>query len=275
MLATISVSIVFNTLLARKLPLVEGLFIFCHILGVLIFIVFWMLLPTRIGGGPLVEFYNGGGWSSNGLATMVGTVGPITSLIGFDCSIHMCMSILEPILLLLTRSPHSGRGKGFLSQCTVHATFWICRQCCPRILRHGHNVSRVCSGARSINIHSIYTIGPLETSLNPASGYPILDMFLAATHNLAATNVMTAVLLINFIAAAIAALAAASRQFWAFARNDGLPYSRLFAPVRAPFPAKSFPSQLTSIGTSSIRYPSEFNSVLPHSASSNRLHQYS
>ena len=84
------------------------------------------------------------------------------------------------------------------------------------------------------NIRSIYTIGPLDTSLTSPTGYPILTMFFNATNSLAAVDVMTTVILVNFTASAIAALAAASRQLWAFARNGGLPFSRFFAPVR-PF----------------------------------------
>ena len=94
MLAWILIAVLFNTLLARRLPLLEGIFVFCHILGVVIFVPLWILLPRAQGGEPIVEFYNPAGWSSNGLATLVGVSGPITSLIGFDCSIHM--SILIP-----------------------------------------------------------------------------------------------------------------------------------------------------------------------------------
>jgi amino acid permease len=56
-------------------------------------------------------------------------------------------------------------------------------------------------------------------------------MFYNATNSLAASDVMTTVLLINFTAAAVGATAAASRQLWAFARNGGVPFSRFFAPV--------------------------------------------
>jgi amino acid transporter len=99
-LAFLLIAIIFNTLLARRLPMVEGIFVFCHVLGVLIFIPVWVLSPRREGGSPLTEFYNPGGWASNGIATMVGTVGPITSLIGFDCSIHMGKSVPFCLLLL-------------------------------------------------------------------------------------------------------------------------------------------------------------------------------
>jgi amino acid transporter len=94
-LALLLICIIFNTFLARKLPMVEGLFVILHILGIAIFIPIWILAPRRDGGAPIVEFYNGGGWSSNGLATMVGTVAPAAALIGFDCSVHMGMLSLD------------------------------------------------------------------------------------------------------------------------------------------------------------------------------------
>jgi amino acid transporter len=91
----------------------------------------------------------------------------------------------------------------------------------------------------STNVYSIYTLPPLDiaTTLAPATGYPIINLFYATTKSLAASNVMTTVIVFNLAAGTIAALAAASRQLWAFARNGGLPFSRFFAPVRALFSA--------------------------------------
>jgi choline transport protein len=90
-LAFLLIAVIFNTLLARKLPIIEGIFVFCHVLGVLIFIPLWILAPRREGGSPLIDFYNASGWATYGAATMVGVIAPISALIGFDCSVHMCM----------------------------------------------------------------------------------------------------------------------------------------------------------------------------------------
>jgi hypothetical protein len=57
-------------------------------------------------------------------------------------------------------------------------------------------------------------------------------MFYNATQSHAASDIMATVLIINFTAGSIAALAAASRQLWSFARNRGVPFSGFFAPVR-------------------------------------------
>jgi hypothetical protein len=85
------IAIIFNTVLARRLPMVAYLFVICHILGIAIFIPLWVLSPKREGGSPLVEFYNQNGWMSNGVATLVGVSSPLTAVIGFDCSVHMGM----------------------------------------------------------------------------------------------------------------------------------------------------------------------------------------
>jgi hypothetical protein len=89
MLGFILAAIIFNTLLARKLPMMEGIFVLIHILGIVILVPQLILLPRSGGAFPFIEFYNSSGWSSNGLATMVGASGPIAALIGFDCSVHM------------------------------------------------------------------------------------------------------------------------------------------------------------------------------------------
>ena len=84
------VGILFNTVFARKLPLVEGILVFCHVLGVVIVIPLLVLSPRRTGSGPAIEFWNPNGWNSAGTASMIGMLSTIVSLIGFDCSIHMC-----------------------------------------------------------------------------------------------------------------------------------------------------------------------------------------
>jgi hypothetical protein len=87
-------AVFFKTILAKQLPIVEGFLVVLHVLGVFILVPVLVLLPKSKGGSPLVEFYNPGGWQSDGIATMVGSVAAITALIGFDCSIHMCKLIM-------------------------------------------------------------------------------------------------------------------------------------------------------------------------------------
>lgn len=85
-IALLSVAIIFNTFLAKRLPLVEGILVVCHILGIVILIPLWIYSPTRIGGSPLLEFNNPNGWMSVGVATLVGVNSPVGALIGLVSS---------------------------------------------------------------------------------------------------------------------------------------------------------------------------------------------
>jgi amino acid transporter len=86
-------SILFNTFLAKKLPLVEGLVLVLHILGLFAIIIpLWVLAPRNNAKAVFTEFANNGGWSSTGVSVMIGLLTPIVSMLGFDCAVHMCKS---------------------------------------------------------------------------------------------------------------------------------------------------------------------------------------
>ena len=90
-IAVIVFAIVFNTVLAQRLPLMEGLIVVLHILGFFAIIIpLWVMAPRTKPEIALLEFTNNGGWSTTGLAAMVGLNGPLSVLIGYDCSVHMC-----------------------------------------------------------------------------------------------------------------------------------------------------------------------------------------
>jgi hypothetical protein len=91
---------VFNTILVKRLPMVEGLLVILHLVGVVIFIPLWVLSPISEGGSVLTTFYNGGGFSTIGLSAMVGMLPVVASMLGLDCSIHMGMyKLVFPAIL--------------------------------------------------------------------------------------------------------------------------------------------------------------------------------
>ena len=90
-IASAAFSILFNTFLAKKLPLVEGLVLVIHVLGLFAVIIpLWVLAPRNNAQAVFTEFSNGGGWDTTGTAVMVGLISPILSMLGFDCVVHMC-----------------------------------------------------------------------------------------------------------------------------------------------------------------------------------------
>lgn len=84
-------SIIFNTFLAKNLPFVEGLILIIHIVGLFAIIIpLWVLAPRNNAHAVFTTFNNGGGWDNAGTATLVGLSTTITSMLGYDCSVHMC-----------------------------------------------------------------------------------------------------------------------------------------------------------------------------------------
>lgn len=85
---------VFNVWGARAMPMTQNLMLVVHVFGFLtIIIVFWVLAPRNPAEVVFTRFTNGGGWSSMGLALMVGQISAIYACI--------CASIPWPLL----RSP--------------------------------------------------------------------------------------------------------------------------------------------------------------------------
>lgn len=84
-------AIIFNTVLAVKLPLIEGCVLVLHLAGFFAVIIpLWIMAPRAPASTVLLEFSNNGGWPTTGLSAMIGLTTPLTALIGYDCSVHMC-----------------------------------------------------------------------------------------------------------------------------------------------------------------------------------------
>jgi len=71
----------------------------------------------------------------------------------------------------------------------------------------------------------IFTLGDIDSLLNTETRQPFIQLFYNGTRSLAATNVMTAIIIIMISVSCISELATASRQLWSFARDKGLPGS--------------------------------------------------
>lgn len=90
-IAVCAFAIIFNTVIASKLPLVEGSIVILHIGGLfVVIIVLWTLAPRHTAYDAFLQFTNNGGWSSQGTSFFVGLYPLVVSLIGFDSVVHMC-----------------------------------------------------------------------------------------------------------------------------------------------------------------------------------------
>ena len=91
----------------------------------------------------------------------------------------------------------------------------------------------------------IFTWGNLSEVADTATGLPFLQILYDVTKSLVAVDVLAAVVIITLTASVIAVVATASRQIWAFARDNGVPFSRAIAYVRAHNRALGIPCALT------------------------------
>ncbi|KAK2871648.1 hypothetical protein FQN49_002971 [Arthroderma sp. PD_2] len=193
-------SIIFNTFLAKKLPLVEALLLLLHVIGIIAIIVPLVVLAPRSSAETIfTEFNNGGGWSSTGVAVMVGLPASIASMIGYDCAVHMAEEIKDASKTL-PQAMMSAVGVNFLLGLAVILT--------------------VC-----------FAVGDIDAVLATPTGFPFIQVFYNTTQSNAATNAMTSIVVITLVASTITEVATASRQTWSFARDRGVPFADFLSHV--------------------------------------------
>lgn len=76
-----------------------------------------------------------------------------------------------------------------------------------------------------------FCITDLDAALATHTGYPFIEVFYAATGSKGGTTVMASIVATLMLCACISILATASRQTFAFARDDGMPFSPFFRKV--------------------------------------------
>ncbi|RMZ85700.1 hypothetical protein DV736_g6551, partial [Chaetothyriales sp. CBS 134916] len=105
--AIILFSVIFNTVLAVRLPLIEGILLVLHVAGLFAIVIpLWVMGPRGNAHKGLLEFTDDGGWGSTGLSTMIGLPVMMAMLYGYDCTVHMAEEvqdasrIIPPTILL-------------------------------------------------------------------------------------------------------------------------------------------------------------------------------
>lgn len=89
-IAVIVFSIVFNTVLATRLPMIEYGILVLHFAGfAAVVVTLWATAPLS-NAHALFEFNNEGAWQTTGLAAIIGMTSSSSTLTGYDCSVHMC-----------------------------------------------------------------------------------------------------------------------------------------------------------------------------------------
>lgn len=199
-MAVATFSIVFNTLLARKLPLIEGTILVLHVFGFFaIFITVWVLGPRSTRDQVFGEFQDNAGWGSIGLACLVGQLAPIFSLLGSDAATHMSEELRDasytlPRAMVWTAVTNSILG--FLMLLTM-----------------------------------CFCLGDVASVISSPTGFPHIQIIHNATQSVTGTSVLTAITITLAVFGCVNNVATCSRQLFAFARDSGIPFGSFLSYV--------------------------------------------
>jgi choline transport protein len=217
-IAIISFAIFFNTVMATRLPFVEGAALILHLAGFFAIIIpLWVMAP-RSPPRVIFEFSNVGGWNSNGLAAMIGLTIPMGSMIGYDCSVHMCKASRHSLTSMNTNAILNTAEEIHDASLTL-----------PRALMWAIIPNAVLAFLMAVTL--IFTVGDINAVLVTPTLEPFIQVFYNATNSYAGTNIMSAVMVVLLASCCISEVATASRQIWSFARDKGVPGSTWLAKV--------------------------------------------
>ncbi|KAG9769434.1 Choline transport protein [Exophiala dermatitidis] len=185
---------------SRILPhtnLVSGVL---HIVGfVVIVIVLGVMAPKHSAHYVFVEVENSSGWSNDGVAWLVGLLSSVYPFLGYDAAAHLSEELPRPsrnVPIAMVGSVVANAIIGFV-YCLV----------------------------------LLFSLGDLTTLLETATGFPFMQLYLNVTKSSAGATVLSLIICLIATAANAAGLTSTSRTFWAFARDDAIPFSGYFGHV--------------------------------------------
>jgi choline transport protein len=201
-MAVASFGIFLNVYLIRKLPFLEGIGMVLHVLGFFAFVVvLWVMGPRDSNAEQIfTSFQDNNGWGSIGLATLVGILSPINSLICGDSVCHLSEELQDASRILPL---------GMIATASVNYVLGFV-----------------------MTVTLMFTVGSVDDAISSPIGQPYVQVVLNATNSRGATIVLTVVMAILLTFSAANVVTTSSRQIFAFARDKGLPFSDFLSTVR-------------------------------------------
>ncbi|PYH94550.1 amino acid transporter [Aspergillus ellipticus CBS 707.79] len=180
-------------------------------------------------------FTNSTGWSSNGLAFLLGLINPNWLFVCLDAATHMAEEISQPETAIPTAIMGTV-GVGLVSS-------WL------------------------LCIALYFSITNLDALVNTATGVPILELFYQTLGSRAGATLLEALVLTTGIGCQIASHTYQSRVCWSFARDRGLPghafLSKIHPTLDVPLNAHIVSSVLVSLlGLLYLGSSTAFNSLV-------------
>ncbi|KAK1624818.1 amino acid/polyamine transporter I [Colletotrichum phormii] len=186
---------------SNVLPLLEKITMALHVgFYLIILIIMAVVSPTKHPASfVFATFGNNFGWSNDGIAWCIDLLSCCYVLMGYDGATHLSEEM---------ENADIGVPRAMVG--------WV-----------------VINGALGFTflITLLFCMGDIESALSSPTGFPIIQIFYNITGTLAATNALTAALTIMAIISTIPLITSAARVIWAFARDQGLPFSQVVSRV--------------------------------------------
>ncbi|KAF2186370.1 amino acid transporter-like protein [Zopfia rhizophila CBS 207.26] len=199
--AIMFVCLIFNTFLAKHLAKIENVILWLHIsLFFVVLITLLVLSPQKSSAKDVfAQFLNEGGYKSKGLSFFVGLITPVFAFSGADGAVHMSEEIKHSSTVL----PWAMLGSILINGVTGFAML----------------------------IAILFCIGDIEAALNTPTGYPFIEILTQGSRSIGGGTALSSLLVTMFICATLGIVASASRQLWAFARDNAVPNARIISHV--------------------------------------------
>jgi choline transport protein len=198
--SVLAICLVFNTFFSKKLPLVEGVIVVLHIAGFFAVIIpLWVMGDRSTASGVFTSFQDNMMWGNLPLAVIIGLTGASSTFVGVEAGAHMAEEVRDAAHVIPRAMMWTWLGNGLLG--------WI------------------------MAITFCYCVGDTLSVLASPLGTPFVQVFLDTTGSVGGATGLTVMMLIIAIFACVAVMATNSRQLFAFARDNGVPFSNVFSKV--------------------------------------------
>lgn len=210
--AVILVNVAINVFTPNLLPKFEIAIMILHLAG-FVGIMVALLKTSDIGTAKSVWLtsFNRGGWSTQGLSYCVGFLGNVATFVGADASVHMAEEVSNAAVTI------------------------------PRVICAGMIINGIIGFAMMIT--TLYCLGDVESVLKGKTAFPFIQIFFNSAGKAGAVGMGVVVLVLTWMCA-MGITTTASRMTWAFARDQGMPFSKILSSVnektRVPVAAVGF-----------------------------------
>lgn len=195
-------AIIWNTLLAKYLPYGEGLMIIPYMMGFVAFLsVLIVMGPKSDATEIFLEFKDPSGWGNTAVATMVGMIAPILTMGSGDATTHLAEEVKNA-----SQSNPKATIIGFLTNSLGALSMSI-----VLFLRQGNDYAAL---------------------IGTPYGQPWIQTLVDATGSEPIAAAMLGLVCVLLLAGCVNQTTTTSRQTFAFARDRGLPFSRVLSYVR-------------------------------------------